>query len=533
MHDGRAMDPTTPAARRVRLSGLLLPLALLALLGVAAWLRFAWPEQRELFRDEAASWVVAHAPWSDIIPRSTGETYPPLYVVMLKLWIGLFGDGVTALRSLSAAAGVALVAATWAWAREAIGLRAAFVAGVVVALSPIAIANAREARMYALEALWITLAWWLIWRLLADERPVRDRGLAILAAAAAVALELWTLPTGGAAFGLQAIGVGLVSVLRRRPATAAGLSLALGFAAFLPWLPFQVAAAASGEPFWTAPPNLRDLTETFTLFFTGTSGWPIWLAVYALGAMALLGAGGLLRSNRDSGRAVLVTVGGGAILVLAWWTASLWRSAYDARYLGSAIPPLAVAIGAGSEFAWRWATRSQSGRAKPIALALAGAAVLLLLASATQSYLAEWVAARGVDPAEATVAALQQRVGSGDAVLAVDARSYFPLAYLVEREASPLTLPAPLRYWRSGREPGYFGSDLIGSAETIGPETPLTETPGLAPSGRIWLVALTDPDYELANYTPLSNGKATEVARVIIREAGASGVLVEVVPARP
>jgi mannosyltransferase len=533
MHHGHAMDPTTPAARRIRLSGLLLPLALLALLGVSAWLRFAWLGQRELFRDEAASWVVAHAPWSDIIPRSTGETYPPLYVVLLKLWIALFGDGVAALRSLSAAAGVALVAATWTWARESVGLRAAFVAGAVVALSPIAIANARETRMYALEALWITLAWWLIWRLLADQRPVRERGLAIMAAATAVALELWTLPTGAAAFGLQAIGVALVSVLRRRPATAAGLSLAVGFATFLPWLPFQVTAAASDEPFWTAPPDLRDLTETFTLFFTGTRGWPIWLAVYALGAVALLGAWGLLRSHRDAGGAALVTVGGGVILVVAWWTASLWHSAYDARYLGSAIPPVAVAIGAGSELAWRWATRSNYGRARPMALAVAAAAVLLLLASATQAYLAEWVSARGVDPAEAAVAALQQRVRSGDAVLAVDARSYFPLAYLVERDESPLALPAPLRYWRSGREPGYFGSDLIGSSDTVGPDTPLIATPGLASSGRIWLVALTDPDYELANFTPLSTGEATELSRVTISDAGATGLLIEVGPAEP
>ncbi|HET6746388.1 MAG TPA: glycosyltransferase family 39 protein, partial [Candidatus Limnocylindria bacterium] len=239
-------------ARHTLLDGTALLLVMLA----AGVLRFVMLDARELFRDEAGSWLLASAAWHEIVPRSAAEPYAPVYQFLLKAWMSLFGDSHAALRALSGAAGLMLVGVTWAWARQALGSSVpAVIAAGLVALSPLALANSRDVRMYGLEALLILLAWWLLWRLLADRRPLPQRWAAILLAAAAVAAELWTLPTGVAAFALQLAVVGILQL--RAPhlgVRAGGLALAAGLVAFLPGIPRMLDAASVQQPYWTPTP---------------------------------------------------------------------------------------------------------------------------------------------------------------------------------------------------------------------------------------------------------------------------------------
>ena len=140
--------------------------AVLVILGLA--LRGAFLGQRQLFRDEAASWLLADYSLPDLLSHTARETFPPLYPVLLKGWMGLFGSDEAALRSLSVVAGVGIVLVTWRWARDALGQTGALIASGVVLLSPVMIANARVARMYSLETLFATTAWWVLWRLVVD-----------------------------------------------------------------------------------------------------------------------------------------------------------------------------------------------------------------------------------------------------------------------------------------------------------------------------------------------------------------------------
>lgn len=112
-----------------------------------------------LFGDEVFSIDVAREPLADPLfdrLRAT-EIAPPVYYVLLHGWIeatGAVRD--MALRLPSAAAGVALVAVTYRLAALVGGPRAARVAAVLVALSPLVLTYGQQVRAYAPVMLLVT-----------------------------------------------------------------------------------------------------------------------------------------------------------------------------------------------------------------------------------------------------------------------------------------------------------------------------------------------------------------------------------------
>ena len=86
------------------------------------------------------------------------ETNPPTYYTMLLGWMHLFGTGEAALRSLSLVASVLAIPLTYALAREFADRRIALLAALLMALSPMQVYYAQEARAYALLVLPVTAA---------------------------------------------------------------------------------------------------------------------------------------------------------------------------------------------------------------------------------------------------------------------------------------------------------------------------------------------------------------------------------------
>jgi hypothetical protein len=351
----------------------------------------------------------------------------------------------------------------------------------------------------------------------------------VLGVAVAVAGELWTMPTGIAIWGLQAIVVAVLA-WRRMPGTgSAAIGLALGLASFLPWLPRLFSVATDGRPFWTPVADIGSLLATLAVTFGGWQPSPAWIAVPALAILGAIGFPSLFRDRSDDRLATALTVAGAAALIPAWWVASLWRPAYDARYLGAAVPALAIALAVGAQRAVRWSARRGLHR-RPLA---GGAAALLLLVGAgAVVFEADWVGGHGQEPAAAAAAILQQRVRPGDVVLVADAQTYFPIAYQLERDTDPVRLPASLRYWRSGLEPAYTGSDLIPAGVTLRPDASLQPggLPGLSGSGSIWLVALLDPEGELTGFAPLADGRLAEIERIAVSDHGDTGLILRLRP---
>ncbi len=138
-------------------SKLLLPLILVA--GLV--LRMNSLDQ-SLWLDEATSVLAAkNFSFQDLIFKfSPGDFHPPLYYLILKLWIGIFGTSEIAVRVLSVIFGVATVYVVYAVAKKLFGGNVGLISAALLATAPLHIYYSQEARMYSLETLLVMLVVW-------------------------------------------------------------------------------------------------------------------------------------------------------------------------------------------------------------------------------------------------------------------------------------------------------------------------------------------------------------------------------------
>lgn len=131
-------------------------LGLITVLG--AVLRFYHLGFQSLWMDEAYSvFVAGHSP-GDIFTLQVHDSSPPLYYLMLHLWVKLWGYSEFAVRSLSVIAGIAMIPATAELARRIFRDVAPFrhvplLAAFFVAVSPVQIYFSQETRMYTISGL--------------------------------------------------------------------------------------------------------------------------------------------------------------------------------------------------------------------------------------------------------------------------------------------------------------------------------------------------------------------------------------------
>lgn len=101
--------------------------------------------------DESWSLYLARLPLETILSKALGQgpdPHPPLYFLMLRAWISLFGDSEVALRGLSVLAGVILVALMLYWASSFVSFQTGFLAALLAALNPYLVWYSQEVRMY-------------------------------------------------------------------------------------------------------------------------------------------------------------------------------------------------------------------------------------------------------------------------------------------------------------------------------------------------------------------------------------------------
>lgn len=139
----------TPLINRRRLAiltGLLLIGITLRLIGITA---------SSLWFDEVFSRNVATQTTltSIVYDGVAGDVHPPLYFVLLDIWVALTGDNALSLRLLSALLAILTLPAIYHLARRLFGGRAASVALLLTVLSPLQIYYAQEARQYMLSVL--------------------------------------------------------------------------------------------------------------------------------------------------------------------------------------------------------------------------------------------------------------------------------------------------------------------------------------------------------------------------------------------
>jgi mannosyltransferase len=260
---------------------------LVAILALAAALRFAGLGAESLWLDEGYSVRVASGSLTDVLAGAAGDVHPPLYYLLLHGWMGLAGRSEAAVRAPSALAGLLTVALAWALGRRIAGSMAGLLAALLVALSGFQLHYSQEARSYALLGLLATLSWTFAARAVGEGRA-RDRLAMILASIALV----YTHHAGWFAVVAQAL-TPLGAPRFRGPGAGRAWAGWIGahlvvVAAWLPWLGVVRRQAAIVESLsWLPPTGPRALAGA--LVDHADSPW-LALVILALAVVALVRA---------------------------------------------------------------------------------------------------------------------------------------------------------------------------------------------------------------------------------------------------
>jgi mannosyltransferase len=294
--------------------------------------------------DEGLSVGIADRPLTEIPEALRLDGSPPLYYMLLHVWMQAVGSSEEAVRSLSVVCALIAVPVAWWAARGLFGTRAAWIAAVLAATNPFLSRFAQEGRMYALVVLLALVASAAFGRAFAWQ----SRGWAIgyaFALAAMLYTHNWAL-FFGAACGLVWLYLLYRARERRELLVIGAIAFGGALAFYLPWVPtvlYQV--AHTGAP-WSEPPTVLALLATPVRI----------LGEFPAIALLLVGGAGFaaLFVRRDARRSPAAWLLAVALLTVALaWLSSQMSPAWANRYLAVAVAPLLLAVTAGLAAAGR------------------------------------------------------------------------------------------------------------------------------------------------------------------------------------
>ena len=339
------------AVTRAKLAG---PAALGVLVLLALVLR-----TRELgvgfWIDEGLSVGISDRPFGDIPDALRLDGSPPLYYLLLHLWMRVVGTSEEAVRSLSVLCALIAVPVAWWAARALFGTRAGWIAAVLAATSPFLTQYAQEARMYALAALLALVASAAFGRAFAMDGSAHERRPWAIGYSVALAAMLythnWALFFGTACGAAWLYLVARASEAERRDLLLTG---AVGFggalALYLPWIPITLYQAAhTGAP-WAEAPNVVALLASPGRMLGQFAQVALLIAAGAGLAGLLARRGGRLSPH---GRAAACLLAISVLTVVLAWAASQISPAWANRYLAVGVGPLLLAVAAGLGHAGR------------------------------------------------------------------------------------------------------------------------------------------------------------------------------------
>lgn len=274
------------------------------ILALAMALRFYHLTSAAIWGDEGSSLLLSEYALSDLWFHAAHDVHPPLYFLLLRGWIELFGDSIGSIRSMSAIPGVIAVGLGVWLTRRLSTRRAAVLAGILLALLPTAVRYSQEVRMYSLLGVWLlgatlALVYWV-------KQPERTRYLAAYAVLMGAGFYTHYFTALCVLVHWAYLGVLWRERLLMRPAWwAANVAIVL---MYLPWLPNLLDLVqhveqlkVGGDIGWEEPVGLSSLPSMiwqFVIQDEAVDFWPplFWLVPLLLVAIAVVTAW------RDPGR---------------------------------------------------------------------------------------------------------------------------------------------------------------------------------------------------------------------------------------
>jgi mannosyltransferase len=478
----------TPRARALPLGGTAATVAFLGALLAGSLVLRTRRLDTGFWIDEALSVGVASHSLTEIPEVLRQDGAPPLYYVLLHLWIRLFGSGEAATHVLSLVFALLCIPAAYWAARTVFDRRVGWVAAALAAVIPYLTSYGQETRMYALVALLSIVGTGAFLHAFVFGRR---RYVVVFAVVLALLLytHYWAIFF---AVGAAAALVFLVQQSRERRVEVRDAVLAFGAAAlvYAAWIPmFVYHALHTGAP-WSRTPSLAKLIAA-----------PVALVSSDSAAMALLLAGGvgvaaIIRAGDSPERkAVLATIVFGVAALVSAWISSQIEPAWANRYLGLLLGPLVLLAAAGM---------ARAGRLGAVALAL----VLVI-----------WVTHTGPERksnVEDVAAQIAPTLEPGDIVIATQPDQIPALHYYL---GSQLSYATPIGHVR---DPSVMDwRDALPRLQAARPENTLVPLLDRLPVGRqVVLVRpiVRDADPDVAPWIATIRHKSVEWGRALGRD---------------
>ncbi|MCU1749565.1 glycosyltransferase family 39 protein [Pseudomonas sp. 6D_7.1_Bac1] len=394
------------------------------------------------------------------------DVHPPLYFLLLHVWMSVFGEGVFAIRALSALAGVATVM-LGVWLMRLITTpRAALLAGLFLALLPISVRYSQEARMYTLEGVWllgatIALVYWI--------KSARNRYLASYVVLMTAALYTHYL----AVLCLLSHWLYLVVLRLQRDETLHYLSRPIWWVAnvaivilYIPWLISlgdelflnTEKLKTGGDIFWIPELTIYTLPSAVWKFLTVQNGLefarPVYLMLPVLVLASVVWVGLKERSRLKLELLLVIYV---LLPVLIVFMVSFGFAMFVERYVAFAALGLPmIAALAVSRIARR-------------TLALAWASVLLIVGVQLMGLNTIYKQQDDLDdprneslyPLDNIVSRINENAIVGDNIIVDGAYWYYSVAYYNRSDIQPRLYQAPWDNSTANRPNGYGASTLI------------------------------------------------------------------------
>jgi mannosyltransferase len=309
-----------------------------------------------LWLDEAQSVAIARLPLGQLFEALRADGSPPLYYLVLHVWMMVWGESVVALRLLSVLANAGCLALVWLLVRRLGGAKSlAWTAVLLGASLPWMARFGSETRMYALVCLLVAALGVACLRVAQRPgwRPILWAGLAW---AALLLTHYWALFVVAAA-----LLVGLVAwggwrawrpMLRRQAVALLGAGVL-----FAPWVPsllFQV--RHTGAP-WARDASFDQLAVLPQEWAGASPGSSLWVAIFVTILLGLGALGGYLAPT-STDRAWLapplarrwgvgLTLGLCLVVLIALLAAYATGSAAEPRYTAVVVPVVVVLMSLG------------------------------------------------------------------------------------------------------------------------------------------------------------------------------------------
>jgi hypothetical protein len=298
--------------------------------------------------DEGISTGIASHPLTAIPNLMLQDGSPPLYYLLLHLWISLTGSSELQTHVLSALFAVATVPVGWWAGRTLFDPRVGWIAAGLFAFNTFLTSFANETRMYSLVILLAIPAVTCFVQGFVYRPATRARRRCLAGFAASLVLLLYT--HNWALYFTLASLVALAVVLAvhprdvRRPVLReAAMAYAAAAVLYAPWVPSLIEQVRhTGAP-WAVVPGVHTLAEAAPSMLGGN------VVTIALGLAAGAGVLTVLRRWRaDRERAALL-----ALLILAVvtvvvpWVISQVEVTWASRYLAIALSPLLLLLALG------------------------------------------------------------------------------------------------------------------------------------------------------------------------------------------